>query len=230
MKSKSFTIGIIIQARTGSTRLPSKVLYKIQGKEILQIIIDRLKVFTSKNDIKLIIATTTKKNDQKIIAIAKKNSIDYFTGPEKNVLKRYYLASKKFNLDWIVRITSDCPFVDTDILKKMLNKDLNRYDFISNVIERTYPKGLDLEIFSSYLLGSIYENAISKYDKEHVTNYLYKNLNKIKFYSYKSKKNRSHLRLTLDTLEDFNHIKNIFKKNNYDFNSRFNIVTGKNDN
>ena len=221
MKSKSFTIGIIVQARTGSTRLPSKVLYKIQGKEIIQIIIDILKNFTSKNNIKLIIATTTKKNDHKIIEIAKKNSIDYFTGPEKNVLKRYYLASKKFNLDWIVRITSDCPFVDTDILKKMLNKDLNRYDFISNVIERTYPKGLDIEIFSSYLLDYVYKNARSKTDKEHVTPYIYENLKKIKFYSYKSKKKMSHLRVTLDTLDDFNHIKNIFKKNDYDFNCKF---------
>lgn len=217
MKSKSFTIGIIIQARTGSTRLPSKVLYKIQGKEILQIIIDRLKVFTSKNDIKLIIATTTKKNDQKIIEIAKKNSIDYFTGPEKNVLKRYYLASKKFNLDWVVRVTSDCPFVDIDILKRMLGKNLNKYDFISNIIKRTYPKGLDLEIISLRLLEYVYKNATTHYDKEHVTAFIYKNLHTIKYYSYLSKKDKSNHRITLDTILDFRQIKGLFQKNNYNF-------------
>ena len=108
----------IIQARTGSTRLPDKILLKIKGKSILEIVIDRLK--KSKKINQIILATTKKIGDKRLIKIAKKKNIDYFAGDEENVLKRFYTCSKKFNADIIVRITSDCPLVDYRLVDEML--------------------------------------------------------------------------------------------------------------
>ena len=100
----------IIQARTGSTRLPEKVLFKIKGKSILEIVIDRLK--KSKKINQIILATTRKTEDKKLIRIAKKKNIDFFRGEDENVLKRYYSCSKKYKPDIIVRVTADCPLVE----------------------------------------------------------------------------------------------------------------------
>ena len=143
----------VIQARTGSTRLPDKVLLKIKGKSILEIVIDRLK--KSKKINQIILATTRKVSDKKLIKIAKEKNIDYFTGSEENVLKRFYSCSKKFNADIIVRITSDCPLVDYRLVDEMLTfyKKKN-YDYISNAIKPTYPDGLDVAIFNSNVMST----------------------------------------------------------------------------
>ena len=112
----SFTA--IIQARTNSSRLPNKVLLNYKNLTPLSILIKRLK--KSKYLKKIIIATTKKKNDDKIVKYCKENKILSFRGDENNVLKRYYLAAKKFKIKKIVRITSDCPLIDYRILDQMI--------------------------------------------------------------------------------------------------------------
>ena len=133
-------IGIILQARSDSKRFPNKVLKKINNKTILELIIERLKKIS--NTI-LIVATTKKKNDDKICRICKKNKVFYYRGKINDVLSRYYKAAQEHNLNTIIRCNSDCPFIDKQILKKMINKyKKEKYDYFSNILEPTFPSGL----------------------------------------------------------------------------------------
>ena len=96
----------------------------------------------------MVIATTRKKEDKRIINIAKKNKVDFFCGDSENVLKRYYVCAKKFHADIIIRITSDCPLVDFELVDRMLDfYQNNKYDYISNAIKPSFPDGLDVAIF-----------------------------------------------------------------------------------
>lgn len=210
----------IVQARLGSTRLPGKVMKKICEKTVLEHVYERLKLSENLNDI--VIATTDRAEDIKIIDLCEKLGMNYFIGSEDDVLSRYYNCAKKYNADTVVRITADCPLIDSKVLDEMLSfYTNNKYDLVTNAgeeIYRTYPRGLDIEIFSFKLLKTAYLNANQKYEKEHVTPYIYEN--GFNVYYYKNNKNYSKYRLTLDTKEDFELIKKIYCElydNNHDF-------------
>ena len=174
--------GIIIQARTGSTRFPNKVINKIDNITLIEILINRLKLLGSK--VKIIIATTKLKEDDVLVDIAKENNVLYYRGSTNNVLSRYYNAAKLYNLETIVRITSDCPLIDIDILKIMLVEfNISNNTYLSNIRPPTFPDGYDIEIFDFKSLFFAYKNAKSLYDKEHVTSYLMKS-KKIKKSNY----------------------------------------------
>ncbi len=203
---------IIIQARLGSKRLPGKVLRKIDNKSILEIIFRRLSKSKNANDI--IFAIPNNKENLKLKNfIKKKLKAKVFLGPESNVLRRYYFAAKKFKSKIIVRITSDCPFVDPkmvdeyiDIIKK------KRLDYVYNGHPHTFPDGLDVEVFNFKSLKIANINAKSKEQKNGVTRYFRDNLNKFKTHHVKcSIKNISNIRITLDEENDFQVIKNIFE-------------------
>ena len=137
----------LVQARVGSTRLPGKILKEICGKTILHHEIDRLKKCKEIDEI--VIATTDKEDDDKIVNEAKKLSVKYFRGSENDVLSRFYYSAKENNADIIVRVTSDCPCIDFEILDKMLIYFKDKYkekqvDYLSNTIKRTYPRGYDI--------------------------------------------------------------------------------------
>ena len=202
-----------------STRLPGKIFLKVNSRYILDYLIDRLS-FSKRID-NLIIATTTNPKDKIITEYCKKNNIIYFEGSEENVLSRYYLAAKKYNVDIIVRITSDCPLIDPGILDKMLDfYNKNSYDFVSNTVPppSNYPDGMDVEIFNFETLKKTYQNAQLPSEKEHVTFYMWKSKN-FDIYKFSLKHNFSKYRLTLDYIEDFELISEIirclYKKNSY---------------
>ena len=204
-------IGVIIQARMGSTRLPGKVMMELQGKSVLSHVIDRLKQSRLLNTI--IVATTDKEEDSIIAKEALGNGAKVFRGSEQNVLSRYYFAAKENNLDVIVRVTSDCPLIDSKILDDLLGFYLsNHYDIVSNagpeLTQRTYPRGLDVEIFTFEVLEMTFINATQLYQKEHVTPYIYESSNRV--YIYKNEFNYSNHRWTLDTKEDFRLISEIY--------------------
>ncbi|MCB2310030.1 glycosyltransferase family protein [Clostridium tagluense] len=220
-------IDVIIQARMGSTRLPNKVLMKFEEKTILEHVINRLKLSGYINDI--IIATTLNEEDEKIVKLAEKIHVNYFRGSEEDVLGRYYYAAKQFQSEIVVRITSDCPLVDYEILDKMLIIFIERYtesniDFLSNtdVVESTFPRGFDIEIFTFKALEKTYFEANKQYQREHVTPYIYQNPDKFKLCGYANDVNYSNYRLTVDTIEDFNLIKFIYNKC-YNENKYFNL-------
>jgi glutamate-1-semialdehyde 2,1-aminomutase len=212
----------IIQARVSSSRFPKKVLKKIKNKTILDILIQRVK--KSKKISSIVIATSNKVEDDAIIKIAKKNNINFFRGSLNNVLKRYYDAAIFFNAKIIVRITSDCPFMDSKLLDLMIDKFLgNNYDYLSNTLKPTYPDGLDIEIFNLKALTKANQYAKNKYDLEHVTPYI-KRSNYFKKFNFLSKVDTSDIRICLDEKEDFEVIKKIFSHFSYNFNVPFNKI------
>lgn len=206
-------IVVIIQARMGSTRLPGKVMKKILGKEVILHDIDRVKQI--KNLDKIVIATTTKKDDDVIFEIVKNYNPDVgiFRGSEDDVLDRYYKAAKEFNAKVVVRITSDCPLIDPNISDKVIDTFLNNdCDYCSNTLKQTYPRGLDTEVFSFEALERAWKEAKENYQREHVTPYLYENPEKFKLLNVSNDDDLSHLRWTLDTPDDFKFISEIYKR------------------
>ncbi|MBV4416553.1 cytidylyltransferase domain-containing protein [Clostridium tyrobutyricum] len=201
----------IVQARIGSTRLPGKVLKKICGKTVLEHDIDRLK--RVKNIDKIVIATTTLEKDNAIVEEAKKLNITYFRGSEEDVLSRYYYAAKENNADIIVRVTSDCPLIDSEITARTIDFYLsNDYDYVSNTYVQTFPRGLDTEVFSFYFLKKAFKETTKKIYREHVTSYFWKNPEKFLIGCYRNQVDYSKYRLTLDTEQDFKLIKVIYEK------------------
>lgn len=214
----------IIQTRMGSTRLPGKVLKQICRKTVLEHVTNRLKKVKSID--KIVIATTVLEKDNVIVKESERLNIDYFRGSEENVLSRYYYAAKEYDADVVVRITSDCPLIDSKVTEDTIQfylDNMHKYDYVSNTLERTFPRGLDTEVFSFKALEKAFNEAVSESDKEHVTPYIWNNSNKFKLGCYKSKTNYSELRWTLDTNEDFELINCIYeelslKKKNNEFN------------
>jgi len=203
----------IIQARMGSTRLRGKVMKKILGKEVILHDIDRIKQI--KNLDKIVIATTTKKDDDIIVETVKKynSGIGIFRGSEEDVLDRYYKAAKEFKADVVVRMTSDCPLIDPKVSDKVIETFLNNNcDYCSNCLKRTYPQGLDTEVFSFDAIEKAWKEAGEYYQREHVTPYIHENPGKFKLLNVSNDKDLSHLRWTLDTIEDFNFINEIYKR------------------
>ena len=205
----------IIQARFNSTRLRGKVLKKINGISILEILIRRLKIV--KNLDNIIVACSKNHDDNKIISLCKKLKIDYYVGSEDNVIKRYLDAAKYYKITNIVRITSDCPLIDPKVVSEIVKKfhKLN-VDYASNIIKPTYPDGFDVEVIKFKSLKKSYLKKLKKNEKEHVTLEISNNKNYTK-YSQELLNDYSSLRLTLDTFNDFIIIKKLFKKYNFNY-------------
>lgn len=195
-----------VQARMNSSRLYGKVMLPLCGKPVLEHIIERLKF--SKYIDKIIVLTSTNKENNVIQELCNRLNISCFRGSEDNVLERFKGAIKEFGVkddDTIIRITSDCPLCLPDMIDNMLNMYTD-FDLITNCIERTYPDGLDIEIFKPSILYSPYFNEINFFEIEYNPEFL---LNKhFKIYNT----NLSHLRWTLDTQEDYEFIKGIYEK------------------
>ena len=201
----------IIQARMGSTRLHGKVMKDLFGKSVLSHDIERIKQATTIDEI--VIATTLSKEDDVIALQAIEDGVRVYRGSEDNVLSRYYEASIESEADVVVRITSDCPLIDPNIIDEVINFYLkNDYDLVTNaglyIENRTYPRGLDLEVFSISILKDAYKNAKKDYHLEHVTPYIYEKSKNIFF--CKNIHDESKHRWTLDTEEDFALIKAIY--------------------
>lgn len=215
-------ISAIIQARTSSTRLPGKVLKELpknSGVTCLEHVIRRLKQCKKLDEI--IVATvhdTFSGEDWRIIDIAKKENVQYFRGSEENVLSRYYYAALQYHSDIIVRVTSDCPCIDPKIVDSVIVSHLKLrktyIDFTSNVLVRTYPKGLDVEVFDFDILEKVYDGAKSDYDKEHVTSYIYNHPSTFRLNNISACNTLNHpnIRVTLDTQKDYEFLCKIFEK------------------
>ena len=205
-------IGVVIQARMGSTRLPSKIMLPVSGSPIFQSQIDRL----NSAGLPLYIATTIQPADSVVVDFAARNGIPCFSGDERNVLSRYYECAKMHKLDLIVRLTSDCPLIDPLLIKEGLEQYrafANPNIFLSNTITRTYPRGFDFEIFSFHLLEDAFRSAADDFDKEHVTPYIWKNKSgNVQIRQVTRKADASAYRLTLDTQEDFQLLNILFEQ------------------
>jgi len=201
-------IGAVVQARTSSTRLPGKVLKELpygSGITILQQVIRRLKKAKKLDDI--IVATTTDKADEEIVRLAEKENVKWFRGSVNDVLERYYLAAKENDLDIVVRVTSDCPCIDSEIVDFLVEKHLKAgVDYTFNDLPATYPRGLDAEILKFSALEESYKEAKKDFDREHVSPYIYKtNPKAFRIQTLKAPANLTdpEIRVTIDTQEDY---------------------------
>ena len=210
----------ITQARSGSSRLPEKVLLEVMGKTLLEIHITR--ACWAKRVDELIVATTTRDADSRIEYLAKKMNVGCYRGREADVLDRYYKAAKKSMADIIVRITSDCPLIDPVVIDNAINLYRKKQvDYVSNTMNPTFPNGIDVEVFGFQCLERAWKEAKLKSDREHVTPYIWKNSSykkgeKFTSCSFESEENNADYRLTVDRHEDFKLIKVLIENQGMD--------------
>lgn len=199
-----------VQARFSSRRLKGKVLKKIGKYTLLEILIKRLK--KSKKINKIIVLTSTSRSDKKIIKLCNKIKISYFAGPLNNVFLRFKKAIKKYKPKKIIRISADSPLMDWNLIDKMIDISIKKkkFDIITNVYERSYPKGQSIEILNTKLFN-INDNLLNDEQREHVTKYFY-NKKKFKILNVKLKNNYSNINLCVDELKDYLFISKLIKK------------------
>lgn len=203
----------MIQARMGSSRLPGKVMKEVVGKPLLEHIIKRIN--HCKNVDKVIVITSEEQENYPIKQLCEDLSIDCFLGNEQDVLDRYYQASIYFNLnddDSIVRITADCPLIDPTIVDEVIIKHIDgNYDYTTNTLVRSYPDGLDCEVFTVNTLKGMWNKAKLKSEREHVTLYVKNNLEDYNLGNIEYAEDLSDLRWTVDEKEDFILISKIYE-------------------
>ncbi len=196
-------IGIITQARMTSTRLPGKVLLEAAGQPLLYWHIHRLRT----SGLPVYLAITTNSTDDVLAAWGAANELVVWRGPEDDVLSRYQACAAAHELDVIVRVTSDCPLIDGALLARGVAQYLACHDpdvYLSNCLHRTYPRGLDFEVFSRQALDEAAACATRPEDREHVTPFLHQNrTGRTKFEHVLREPDRSGYRLTVDTAADF---------------------------
>lgn len=204
--------GIIVQARMTSTRLPGKVLLPVLGQPLLKYQIDRLKRAEEADE--LIIATTTKPSDEPIVDLCRQEGIHCIRGSEQDVLARYYQAASQFELETVVRVTSDCPLIDPAVIDEGIRTYQNssrHYDYVSNGRKRTYPRGMDVEVFSIQALLEAYHEAKAEPEREHVTPFIYGHPERYALGELQYVRDESRYRWTVDTPEDFALIKKLLE-------------------
>lgn len=201
-------VGIIIQARMGATRLPGKVMKNLAGRPDLWWVAQRCK--KSQLAGKVIVATSREKEDDVIYNFCQNEKINVFRGSLTNVLERYYECAKKYQLDIIVRVTADCPLIDTIIIDESIKLFLKtKVDYVSNCLNRIFPRGLDCEVFSFLALERAYHEAKTAEEKEHTTSYIVKNCRTLSYTV--PKEYHGQYRLTIDEEEDYNLLFQIYE-------------------
>ena len=212
-------VSAIVQARMGSIRFPGKVLSKINGVPLIEILIQRLK--KSKNLKHIIVATSNDPNNKKLIQWCKKNKINFFIGNEEDVLKRFYDCATKYKIKNILRITADCPLSDPEMIDEAIKiYSKKKLDYLSNTNPPTYPDGFDLEIFNYKALTIALNNTVLSNDREHVTPFIIRKF-KDSSLNIRNTKNLSNYRLTVDEVEDYKLIKKLFNYFNNDIGVSF---------
>ena len=201
----------IVQARLGSKRFPKKIIQKIGNYSAIELLLKRL----SKSNLieKIIVATTTKKEDVELIKHINELGYDTFSGSDEDVLDRFYQIALIEKPDIIIRITGDCPFIEPNIVNRVIyNLIETKSNYCSNNFNPTFPDGFDVEAFDFESFKIVWENANEKYDKEHVTPFYYKNPNLFKISSIENIDDLSSIRLTLDEQIDLEVIRNVFSE------------------
>lgn len=207
-------IGIIVEARMGSSRFPGKVMKKINNKPLLYFLIKRLKKV--KNIHEIIVAVPSSKQNNVLVNFLKDNQVKYFKGSENNVLLRVLRAAEKFNIKKIISITGDCPCMCPTIIERLIEKfNRNKVDYMSS---KGFLGGMDCQIYSIKALKKSYSLDQSNLNKEHVTLFIRKSKIFKKKFLYPKKNEKVELKadIVVDEKKDFllvNYIFNHFKKN-----------------
>jgi spore coat polysaccharide biosynthesis protein SpsF len=200
----------IIQARMGSSRLPGKVMQRIDNGVLLDYVIRQVK--SAKKIEKIIVATTDLAEDDVIFNHISAQRIECYRGSSEDVLDRYYQCAKAFSCDTIVRVTADNPLIDPDVVDLVISKyENNECDYASNTLHRTFPYGTEVEVFSFKVLEKAWKNAKLPSEREHVTPFIYKPGNGFRLINVDCTEDLSYLRYTVDRIEDLKLVREIVK-------------------
>lgn len=201
---------IIVQARMTSTRLPGKVLLPLAGRPMLECLLERLQRVELADAV--VVATTTNATDDPIVQLCADLGVACYRGSELDVLSRYAEAAAEHRADVVVRITSDCPLMDPALVDKVIGVYLaGGCDYVSNMIELSYPYGMAVEVFSAAALATAHEHATLPEEREHVTPYIYWNTERFKLKSVRGEMDLSHHRWTVDTQPDYELVQLIYE-------------------
>lgn len=200
----------IIQSRANSTRLPGKVTKKIQGKSLIELMVERVR--RAKKLDMIVLATSTSTSDDIIKQICDDISLPCFRGNLNNVLDRFYQAALLYQPNTVIRLTGDCPLIDPDLIDKMIDLFyISDCDYLSNTIKPTFPDGLDCEIMNFYSLQNAHNNAKLQSEIEHVTPYINKHPEIYKLENFENNIDLNNLRWTVDEPEDFVFVKKVYE-------------------
>lgn len=202
----------IIQARMGSSRLPGKVMADIAGQPMLVRVVER--TLRARILDAVVVATTVDSLDDAIMELCQSRGYTVFRGSVFDVLDRYYQAAKYYQAEVVVRLTADSPLIDPCLIEQTVSTFLSAspaVDYASNRIVRTYPIGLDTEVFSFNALARTWSEADDDYYREHVTPYMYEPGTPCSILSVESDEPLGHYRWTVDTPEDLKLIRHIYR-------------------
>ncbi|MYL21514.1 NTP transferase domain-containing protein [Halobacillus litoralis] len=194
----------VIQARMGSTRLPGKVLRKVGGKTLLEYQVERVQRASCIDQ--LVVSTTVKPGDDEIERLCSRIGTACFRGSEEDVLERFYMTASHYEADVVIRITGDCPLMDPAVIDDVTSFFLDhypQYPYVSNTKIRTYPRGLDVEVFTFKALYHSHLIADDAYTREHVTAGMIRDTRLFKHNHLMYHRDESGHRWTVDTEEDF---------------------------
>lgn len=201
---------VIVQARMGASRLPGKPLLQVMGRPLLSYLIERLNRCQKISSVA--IATSVLPKDDPIAELTTKEGAALIRGDETDVLSRYLLAAQKLNASSIIRITADCPLMDPDVVDRASELFMtSEVDYVSNTQVRTFPRGLDVEVFSREVLEQMAKEAKDPQEREHVTLYLHHHAPQFQMKNFAYSEDASRYRFTVDTEEDFELIRKLFE-------------------
>ena len=202
----------IVEARMRSSRLPGKVLRPILGRPMLQHLVERLRRARTLDGI--VVATTADSSDDPVEALTSALGVGLFRGSEEDVLGRVLEAAHRAPADVIVEVTGDCPLVDPALVDQLVVLyRTGGYDYVSNVLERTYPRGMDVQVFATTALEAADRATGDPVHREHVSLYIYEHPETFRLHNVRSglPAAQADLRLTVDTAEDLALVTAIFE-------------------
>jgi spore coat polysaccharide biosynthesis protein SpsF len=194
-----------------STRLPGKVMLRVLDRPLLEFVVERVRQV--RPGLQIVVATSWNAEDDAIAHLSTNLGVKVARGPEQDVLRRYAEAAEMYAADPVIRITSDCPLLDPDVTRQVLERyERGDCDYAANTLVRTYPRGLDTEVFSAEALATATEEAAQPYQREHVTPFIYQHPDRFRLCNVASDQDLSEYRLTVDTPEDFALIKTVLER------------------
>ena len=197
----------VVQARTGSTRLPGKVLADVDGRPMLAFMLERLARLRVD---RLVVATSDLARDDPIVEVVTGMGLASVRGPESDVLARFRVAMETYPSDVVVRMTADCPLIDPEVVERVIERRQETgADYASNTIVRTFPDGLDVEVFTATALREAAAEAVDPYEREHVTPFIYWRPERYRLAELVMESDASGARWTVDTAEDLEHVRTI---------------------
>lgn len=204
--------GVVVAARTGSSRLPGKALLPLGGLPMILFLLERIRAAQETGAI--IFATTTLPEDDELARVVGEAGFPVFRGANEDVVARYVDAAKAYELDYVVRITGDCPFVDAETLDYCLASARRQVPFDLASTKGRFPVGIDYEIYKASVMAGLHESGkLDAADREHLTLFMYHYPELFRFAALEPRPEwRSSRSCTVDTPEDYRMAQEIVKR------------------